>query len=106
MATGKDTKPRKGISAKLFTAKQVAKARATRKRQQLAGFHDALRLELVHAKAITMTAVLATQGCGVHDNVSVALRGVVRRLDIVLDSLDEKDASGMTAQHLREAIHG
>ena len=68
-------------------SERAKRAAATRTRREVADFHDMLRVELVAARAVTMTAVLATEGRGVHDEVSIALRGVVRRIDIVLESL-------------------
>lgn len=69
----------------------ATKARATRKRRQLGNFHDKLRTDLGAAKAVVMTAVLALQGAGVHNEVAIALRGVVRDIVAALDSIDEQE---------------
>jgi hypothetical protein len=53
-------------------------------------FHDLLRGDLVHARAVTLTAVLALEGKnkGVLHEISIALRGAANRLNNVLQKLE------------------
>ena len=63
------------------------KTAVTRKRRQMNEFQDVVEFELLHARAVLMTAVLALEGKGVHSHVAIALRGCDRGLTKVQEAL-------------------
>lgn len=65
-----------------------------RKRKTAARKHtmadlEAVHMQIIHVRAAMLTVAVALQGKGVHDEMSVVLRGANARLDPCLRILDD-----------------